>query len=101
MNNGDYFIIGSSDTLYKLSSPCSVGSTVDLRNETVVRYRLINNQWFASDNYTFGNYSNYDYYCNQWNDTYKIDFNFLILPAVIVVLAFFSIIFRWFIRLRG
>lgn len=31
----------------------------------------------------------------------SLDLNYLVLPAVILVIAFFSCIYHWFLRLRG
>ena len=103
LENGDRYVLNSVDTLYRIpNSSCSEGSTVNLQNTNVVRYRLIEGKWYAQDNYSVGNYSTSTYIChvyNQYTDFWQQQA--FILPAVLIVLCLFSCIFHWFIRLRG
>lgn len=102
--DGARYVINSADTLYFLpNSSCSEGSSVNLNNTNVVRYRLINGHWMASDNYQTGQYSNTSYYCHVYSDDANINYrpDSFILPATIIVICFFSIVFHWFLRLRG
>lgn len=103
MHNGDRYVIYSANTLYRLpSSTCTEGSTVNLSNTSVNRVYLVNGQWQYGDFYTTGNYNSTSYVCHVWNEVSpKYDVNFLILPATLLVMAFFYIIYKWFIRLRG
>ena len=103
LNDGDRYVLSSSDTLYRIpNSECVEGSSVNLQNKTVDRFRFIQGQWYAQDKYQLGNYSNNTYICHVYNK--QIDFHqqqFYILPATIVVLCLFSCVFHWFLRLRG
>lgn len=103
LENGSRYVISSADTLYYLpNSSCSEGSSVNLQGESVTRYRLINNNWYAQDNVTISNYNNYPFICHVY-DSSKDFFNHEagVLPAVLIVLCLFSCIFHWFLRLRG
>lgn len=100
---GDRYVLSSADTLYKLSnSSCQEGSTVNLSGQTVVRMRFINGKWYKQDEYSLGNYSSSTYICHIYNGTYEfVNPSYFILPATIIVLALFSCIYHWFLRLRG
>ena len=103
LQDGDRYVLNSSDTLYRISnSSCSEGSSVNLQNQTVTRFRFIEGKWYAQDQYSLGNYSNTTYICHVYNQ--QTDFqqqSSFILPAVLIVLCFFSCVFHWFLRLRG
>lgn len=103
LQDGDRYVISAADTLYKLNnSNCSQGDSVNIQGSTVDRYRLINGQWYASDKYTLGNYSNTTYVCNVYNSASQFQYKqYYILPATIIVLCLFSVIYHWFLRLRG
>lgn len=101
---GARYVVNSADTLYYLpSSSCSEGSTITIPNTRVIRYRLVNNQWLASDEYTTGSMTGTTYYCHVYSQKNDInhDPDTFVLPGVIIMIAFFSIIFHWFLRLRG
>lgn len=102
--DGSRYVVSSADTLYYLpNSSCSEGSEVTFSNTQVVRYRLVNNNWLASDVYTTGNIGNTRYICHVYHDDTALKFSpdAFILPATIIMLAFFSVIYHWFLRLRG
>ena len=102
--DGARYVVNSADTLYYLpNSSCSEGSTITLNNTQVVRYRLVNNNWLASDIYTTSNYGSTSYYCHVYSKSDEIIHNpdAFILPGVLIMLCFFSVIFHWFLRLRG
>lgn len=102
--DGARYVVNSADTLYYLpNSSCSEGSQITIPNTQVIRYRLVNNNWLASDVYTTGVNSNTSYYCHVYSSDSVIKHNpdSFILPAVIIIVGFFSIIYHWFLRLRG
>ena len=103
MENGDHYVINSATTLYYLpNSSCSEGSSITLNNTQVVRVYEIAGKWRKSDFYTTGNYNNSNYICHIWNvGQDSLNPNYIVLPAVVIVLCFFSIIFSWFNRMRG
>lgn len=103
-SEGSRYVVYSADTLYYLpNSSCSEGSQVNISNQTVQRFRLVNGNWLASDFYQTGNYSNTSYICHVYSENSSIIHNMdsFILPATLIVLCFFFIIYHWFIRLRG
>lgn len=103
MQDGDRYVVASQNTLYRVAnSSCSEGSQITLTNSTVERVYLINGTWTVADTYTTSNYGSTTYMCHVWsNATQTFNINYLVLPAVILVVAFFSLIYKWFIRLRG
>lgn len=103
-SDGSRYVVYSENTLYYLpNSSCSEGASVTLNNTSVVRYRLINGTWLASDNYTTGNYNSTTYICHVYNSDSPIVHNVdsFILPATLIMICFFTIIYHWFLRLRG
>ena len=102
MQVGDRYVVGSQNTLYRLSnSSCVEGDSITLQNAVVERYFLVNGSWQASDSYVVGAYNSSTYVCHVWDQTKTYDVNYLILPATLFVICFFCMIYRWFIRLRG
>lgn len=104
LEDGSRYVVNSADTLYYLpNSSCSEGSEITLPNTQVIRYRLVNNNWLASDVYTTGNIGTTRYICHVFSDSSSPRFapDTFVLPAVLIMLAFFSVIYHWFIRLRG
>lgn len=102
MNSGDKYVVNSSTTLYRIpNSTCSEGDTVNLQNTQVERVYLVNGSWVQGDVYVTGSYSNTSYVCHVWNETQQLNANYVLLPAVLIVLALFSVIFKWFDRIRG
>lgn len=103
LQDGDKYVLYSSDTLYRLTnSSCSEGSSVNLQNQTVKRFRLIEGKWYAQDEYNISNYGTASYICHVYNE--QTDFQRAtdyLLPSVLIVLCLFSCIFHWFLRLRG
>lgn len=103
MNNGDRYVVNSQNTLYRIpSATCVEGDTITLNNTVVHRFFLINGTWTAGDIYTTSSYGTNSYICHVWdNEKLTYDVNFLILPATILCVLLFSIIYKWFIRMRG
>lgn len=103
LEDGDRYVLYSSDTLYRLTnSSCVEGSSVSLQNQSVTRFRLIEGKWYAQDIYQLNNYSSTTYIChvyNKWRDFQQQQA--YILPATIIVVLVFSCIYHWFLRLRG
>lgn len=102
--DGSRYVVYSENTLYYLpSSSCSEGSSVTLNNTSVIRYRLINGTWLASDQYNTGSYGNTTYICHVYNKDSSIIHNpdVFVLPAVLIMLCFFSVIYHWFIRFKA
>ena len=102
MQDGSHYVVSSQDTLYYLpSATCSEGDTITLNNTTVLRYRLINGRFVASDYTVISNYQSTSYICHIYHDDYIFKPSDFVLPAVLIMLCFFSIIYHWFLRLRG
>lgn len=103
MENGDHYVITSANSLYYLpSSSCSEGSTVNIRNAQVIRVYNVDGKFIKSDFYTISNYNDANYICHIWNvGKDQLNPNYLILPAVILVVCLFHIVFSWFNRMRG
>lgn len=103
LEEGDRYVLNSADTLYRISnSSCAEGSSVNIQNQSVTRYRLIEGKWYAQDIYQLGNYTNTTYICHVYSESQMFQRQSdYILPATLVVLCLFSCIFHWFLRLRG
>lgn len=103
MQNGDHYVINSASSLYYLpNSSCSEGASITLNNTQVVRVYDINGKWTKADYFTTSNYNSNNYICHVWNvGKDNLNPNYLLLPAVIIVLCLFRIIFSWFNRMRG
>lgn len=102
MQAGDRYVVNSQNTLYYLpSASCNEGSSVSLNNTQYVSVYNINGAWLKGSTGTTGNYSNNNYICHVWTEQSGLNPNYLILPAVAIVLCLFSVIFHWFLRLRG
>ena len=103
MKDGDKYVVNSQNTLYRLTNTsCSEGDTVVLQNTPVERVFLVNGKWQVADNYTTSNYSSSSYICHIWdNNSQFFNVNYLILPAVLIMLCLFFVINKWFMRLRG
>lgn len=103
MQDGDHYVVSSQNTLYYLpSASCSEGSSITLNNTSVQRVYNINGVWQKGDLYTTGSYNGTTYICHVWNSAkMTFDPNFIVLPATIIILCFFSIIWSWYSRLRG
>lgn len=103
MQDGDRYVASSQNTLYYLpNSSCSEGDPISLSNSLVHRVYNINGNWVKGDLYTTSSYSNTQYVCHVWSNSKDLyNSNYLILPSVLIVLCFFSIVWSWYNRLRG
>lgn len=107
MQDGLCYIQYNNDTIYGFPDlTCSDGDLLpEFTSTTRQIYRLFNGKYQLSqvssiNNYS-SNYSSYIAHISTGMDRYSIDINFLVLPATLFVLALFSVIYHWFIRLRG
>lgn len=103
MVDGDRYVVNSQNTLYRIpNASCSEGDTIVLQNTVVNRVYLVNGKWQVADNYTTSNYNPSSYVCHVWdNNSQFFNVNYLILPAVLIMLCLFFVINKWFMRLRG
>lgn len=108
MNDGTCYIQYNASTIYGFPNlSCTEGSTVPTFSSTVREtYYIYNGRIVLSNRQTVTNTSgtSYNNYVSHiWGNKveYSLDANYLVLPATILVVAFFWIIYKWFIRLRG
>lgn len=108
MQDGTCYIQYNSNTLYGFPNlSCTEGATLPTYSSTVREtYYIYNGRIVLSNrqNITSSSGGSYrDYVSHIWGNKveYSLDANYLILPATILVVAFFWIIYKWFIRLRG
>lgn len=103
MEQGDKYVVNSQNSLYYLPhTSCSEGDSVVLNNTQVVRVYNLDGKWRKADFYTTGNYNSNTYICHVWNvGSDSLNPSSVLLPAVLICLCFFSIIFSWFNRMRG
>lgn len=108
MQDGLCYIQYNANTIYAFPNlSCTEGNLLPSYTSTVRetyyiyqgRYVLSNRQNIQSTG--GGNYSTYISHVAKNQNFYAFDFNSLILPASLFVLAFCTCIYRWFIRLRG
>lgn len=108
MDNGTCYIQYNSNTLYAFPNlTCNEGDLLPSYSSTVREtYYIYNGRIVLSNRQTVtsntgGAYR--DYVSHIWGNKveYSLDVNYLVLPATLFVLAFFWIIYKWFIRLRG
>lgn len=107
MSDGTCYIQYNSDTIYAFPDlSCTENSILPTFNTTTRQVYILSNGKYIltrSDNISYNSlyYTDYVSHISSELDRFAIDTNFLILPASLFVLAFFSIIYHWFIRLRG
>lgn len=102
MEDGQRYVVYSQNILYYLpNASCSEGSSIVLNNTPYTVVYNVNGNWLKGSSGTTSSYSSNSYICHVWNNSQSYNQNYLVLPAVLVVLAFFSVIFHWFLRLRG
>lgn len=100
MNNGDLYVVDSENSLYSVpASSCSEGSSLDLYGLPVIQVNNVNGKWVKARTFSYSAHD--EFICNVWSDSLSLNPNFLVLPAVLLVLAFFSCIYHWFLRFRG
>lgn len=91
------FVLVDDTTVYSYDVPdCQVGSTLSVsENMEHVVYKIINNKLIKQ---SVSNYNNPDmiyYVYSNTNGSLGFDTNFLVLPAVLLIICMFSIIFKW------
>lgn len=108
MRDGLCYIQYNANTVYAFPNlSCTEGNLLPTYTSTIREtYYLYNGRFVLSNRQTVtNNYGNsYDTYISHISSgkvDYAFDANFLILPATLLILAFFSVIYKWFIRLRG
>lgn len=109
MPDNTCYILYNSTTIYAFPNlrNCVDGHNLpSFQQETRDTYNLYNGRWVKTHsdlvNNNYNNYTNYvAYIANDFGRYSGIDPNYLILPATLLVLAFFLVIYKWFIRLRG
>lgn len=74
--------VSTSRVIYKNTN----GTLVKLSEDTVVDSTL---------------YTGYVAHIYNGSPFFWLDANYLVLPAVLIVLSFLAILWRWFIRMRG
>lgn len=102
MNNGDLYFINDSGVISLLPpNACVAGTSFVPQNITVQRMTFVNGHLLPSRTYTYTSYNTDSYKCLEYDG--KLDYNpaDMILPATLIMLCFFSIIYHWFLRLRG
>lgn len=108
MDNGTCYIQYNASTLYGFPNlDCTEGNLLPSYSSTVREtYYIYNGKIVLSNRQTItstsgGSYR--DYVSHIWGNKvdYSLDANYLVLPATILMVAFFGIIYKWFIRLRG
>lgn len=102
MENGDLYFINDQGVISLLpSNACVAGSYFVPQNITVKRMAFVNGHLLPSRSYTYTSYNTDSYMCLEYDG--KLDYNpaDMILPATLIMLCFFSIIYHWFLRLRG
>ena len=107
MENGLCYILYNSSTIYAFPDlSCSEGSVLPSFSSTTRQtYYLYDGKPYLSNISTITNsYNNYSTYVAHVSNGDRYQFVGLgdfLLPAVLIMLCFFAVIYRWFIRLRG
>lgn len=108
MENGLCYILYNSSTIYAFPElHCSEGSILPSFSSTTRQtYYLHDGKPYLSNSTTITNsgYNNYSSYVAHiaTGDRYEfVGLGSFLLPAVLIMLCFFAVIYRWFIRLRG
>lgn len=105
MNNGICYVFNSDNTISAFPDiVCSDNSILEFDESTRVEdYQVYGGRLFKirersalSSDFEYGSIT------HIWSDSnYFIDMNFGLLSATLLLIGFFIILFRWFIRLRG
>lgn len=108
MQDGLCYIQYNSNTIYAFPNlSCTEGNLLPSYTSTVREtYYIYGGRYILSNRQTVtstggGNYSSYVSHIANNQSFYALDFNYLILPATLFVLALWSCIYKWFIRMRG
>ena len=102
MENGDYYFINDQGVVSLLpSNACTEGSSFTPQNITVQQMTLINGHFLPGRNFTYTSYNTNSFTCLVYDGSLEYNLADMILPATLIMLCFFSIIYHWFLRLRG
>lgn len=108
MQDGICYIQYNANTIYAFPDlNCNEGSLLPSFTSTNRwTYYVYNGRYVLSNKQAIsqqgsGQYSTYVSHVYHGEGSYAFDANSLILPASIFVCAFFWVIYKWFIRLRG
>lgn len=107
MQDGLCYIQYNDNTLYAFPDlSCDEGVLLPSFTTTTRQvYYLFNGHYVLSRQSSVSSYdtsySSYVAHISHNMGSFAIDINSLVLPATLFVLAFFSVIFHWFNRLRG
>lgn len=91
------YVLVDDTTVYSYDVPdCQVGSALSVsENMEHDIYKIINNKLIKQ---SVSNYNNPDmtyYVYSNTNGSFGFDTNFLVLPAVLLIICMFSIIYKW------
>lgn len=91
------YVLVDDSTVYAYDIPdCQVGSTLSVsENAEHDVYKIINNKLIKQSVSNFNNPDMTYYVYSNTNGSLGFDTNFLILPAVLLVVCMFSIIYKW------
>lgn len=108
MNAGTCYIYNNSSTIYAFPDlNCSDGSPLPTFSTTTRQtYYLYDGKavYSRSDSVSWGTGSSYSTYIAHIATGDRLEFvplGYFVLPSVLIMLCFFSVIYHWFIRLRG
>ena len=100
-----YAFLSSNEVISFPSLDCSDGDVLQLDSPTLGEdYTIYGGRLFKVRQGTFDS-SDFEpgLVLHVWNsnDSYFLDMNFVFISSVIFIALFFTVLFRWFIRLRG
>lgn len=108
MEDGLCYIQYNANTIYAFPSlSCTEGHNLPSYTSTTRQtYYIYQGKYILSNSETVNCSTNCPYrtyiaHISSNQEHYGLDINYLILPATLIVLVFCSVIYRWFIRLRG
>ncbi len=91
------YVLIDDTTVYSYEIPdCQVGATLSVsENMEHDVYKIINNKLIKQSVSNFNNPDMTYYVYSNTNGSLGFDTNFLIFPAVLMVVCMFSIIYKW------
>ena len=102
MENGTLYFVNDQGNISVLpSNACSPNTSFTPQNITVKQMTFINGHFVPGRNYTYTSYNTNSYVCLEYDGSLEYNPADMILPATLIMLCFFSIIYHWFLRLRG
>lgn len=102
MSDGDIYVLDSQNSFYRINDiDCSEGDSITLSNTPATKFVYLNGHLISTGSTTLSSFGSSHYICHIYNDSILYNPNYMILPATLIMLCFFSIIFHWFLRLRG